>query len=87
MNSLYQELNPAKTQLPNNISNIKNMMNTLKSVRNPQQMMATLMQNNPQMKDVLSLVQNSNMSPKDLFYRMAQEKGVNPDDILRALQQ
>ena len=84
--SLYQQLNPTKTQLPNNLSNIKQMMNTLKGVSNPQQMMATLAKNNPQMKDVMTLVQNSGMPPKDLFYKMAQEKGVNPDEILKALQ-
>lgn len=87
MNSLYQQLNPVKTQLPSNISNIKKMMNMFKGVQNPQQMMATMVQNNPQMKGVLSLVQNSNMSPKDLFYKMAKEKGVNPEDILNALKQ
>ena len=84
--SLYQQLNPTKTQLPNNLSNIKQMMNTLKGVSNPQQRMATLAKNNPQMKDVMTLVQNSGMPPKDLFYKMAQEKGVNPDEILKALQ-
>lgn len=87
MNNLYQELNPIKTQLPSNIANIKKMMGTLKGIQNPQQMMATMAQNNPQMKDVLSLVSNSNMSPKDLFYKMAKEKGVNPDEIIKALQQ
>ena len=85
MNSLYQQLNPTKLS-PNNLSHIKQMMNTFKSMSNPQQMMATLMNSNPQMKDVMTLVQNSGMPPKDLFYKLAQEKGVNPDDILKALQ-
>ena len=87
MNSLFQELNQTRIQSPNNLSNIKNLMNTVKGIQNPQQMMATLAQSNPQLRNVLSLVQNSNMSPKDLFYKMAREKGVNPDDILKALQQ
>ena len=87
MNSLYQQLNPTKTQLPSNLANVKRMMNAFKGISNPQQMMATMMNQNPQMKDVMSLVQNSNMSPKDLFYKMAQEKGVNPDEIIKALQQ
>ena len=87
MNSLYQQLNPTRAQLPSNLANIKKMMNMFKGVQNPQQMMSTLMNQNPQMKDVMTLVQNSNMPPKDLFYKLAQEKGVNPDEIIQALQQ
>ena len=87
MNSLYQQLNPTRAPLPSNLSNIKQMMNMFKSAQNPQQMMATLTQNNPQMKDVMTLIQNSNMTPKDLFYKMAQQKGVNPDEVIKALQQ
>ena len=86
MNKLYQQLNPARLQSPNNLASIKQMMQTLKGVSNPQQMMSNLMQNNPQVKNAVSLIQNSNMSPKDLFYKLAQEKGVNPDEILKALQ-
>ena len=67
MNQLFQQLNPTRIQLPNNIANIKQMMNS------------------PQMKDVMNLVRNSNMSPKDLFYKMAKEKGVDPEEILRQL--
>lgn len=87
MNSLYQQLNPAKTQVPNNLMNIKKLMNTVKGVQNPQQILANMAQNNPQMRNVMSLVQNSGLSPKDLFYKMAKEQGVNPEEILRALQQ
>lgn len=87
MNSLYQQLNPTKTQLPNNIANIKQAMNLFRGAQNPQQILANFAQNNPQMRNVLNLVQNSNMTPKDLFYKMAQEKGVNPEEILKALQQ
>ncbi len=67
MNQLFQQLNPARTQLPSNIANIKQMMNS------------------PQFKDVMNLVRNSNMSPKDLFYKMAKEKGVDPEEILSQL--
>ena len=86
MNQLYQQLNPARTQLPNNLSNIKQMMNMIRGVQNPSQFLTNLAQQNPQMKNVLSLVQNSSMSPKDLFYKLAQQKGVDPNEILKALQ-
>lgn len=40
---------------------------------------------NPQLKAVMDMVRNSGMSAKDLFYKMAKEKGVNPEDILKQL--
>lgn len=40
---------------------------------------------NPQIKAIIDMVNNSGMSAKDLFYKMAKEKGVNPDDILKQL--
>ena len=84
MNKLFQELNPSP-QLPNNIGNIKKMMQMVKGMSNPSQAINTLMEQNPQLKEVMSMVQNSKMSPKDLFYKMAKEQGVDPETILSQL--
>mgnify|MGYP007069837569 CR=1 FL=1 len=84
MNSLYQQLNQEGNL--SSLNNIKNLMKTLQGASNPSQMIMNMASSNPQLKDVLTLVQNSNMSPKDLFYKLAKEKGVNPDDILSQLQ-
>lgn len=82
MNKLYQQLNQTNLQLPNNI---KQMMNMMRGSNNPTQLLSTLAQQNPQVRQIMEMVRNSNMSPKDLFYKMAKEKGVNPDDILNQL--
>ena len=81
MNSLYQQLN----KNPSSLSNAKNALNTLKNTSNPTQLLNTMAANNPRLKQVLTLVQSSNMSPKDLFYKMAKEKGVDPESILSQL--
>lgn len=41
-----------------------------------------LIKNNPQMQNLYMLIQNSNKTPKELFYTMANEKGVDPNSIL-----
>ena len=82
MNKLYQQLNQTNLQLPNNI---KQMMNIMRGSNNPTQLLSSLAQQNPQVRQIMEMVRNSNMSPKDLFYKMAKEKGVNPDDILNQL--
>lgn len=40
---------------------------------------------NPQIKAVMDMVKNSGMSAKDLFYKLAKEKGIDPDAILNQL--
>ena len=71
--------------LNNNLSQIKQMMNMVRSAGNPQAMLQNLIQNNPQMQQVMTLINQAGGDPKTAFYQMAQAKGVNPEDILSLL--
>ena len=85
-NSLYQSLNNNYNNLPNNNNNnIKQLIGLFKNSNNPQQLFFHLMQNNPRIKNIYSMLQNSNKSPKELFYSLAQQKGINPEDVLQML--
>lgn len=66
-----------------NIQQIKRMMNMFKSIQNPQEAMNQLAKQNPMVANILQM---SNGDLKGTFYKMCQEKGVNPDDILKQLQ-
>lgn len=83
MNSLYQQLMGNQNLLPNNI---QQMVKLFKGASNPQQLIQNLAKQNPQLQQVMAMIQNSGKSPKDLFYELARQKGVNPDDILKQLQ-
>ena len=61
------------------------MMNMIKTSSNPQMALNQLMQSNPQMKQVMDLVNTSGNSPEQLFYALAKQKGINPNEILDAL--
>lgn len=63
-----------------NIAQIKRMMNMLQTVQNPQAALQQLAQQNP---IIGNLMQSGDL--KSTFYRMCEEKGVNPDDILNQL--
>lgn len=69
----------------NNLSQIKQMMNIVQSAGNPQAMLQSIAQNNPQMKQVIDIVGQSGGDPKAAFYKMAEEKGVDPEQILSML--
>lgn len=47
-------------------------------------MLQSLAQQNPQMQQVMNLV-NQAGDPKTAFYKMAEEKGVDPEQILSML--
>lgn len=82
-NPILQDL--TKSPIPNNLTQIKQMMNMVRSAGNPQMMLQSMAQNNPQLKQVLDIIQQSGGDPKAAFYKMAQEKGIDPDQILSML--
>lgn len=64
---------------------VKALFEKVKNAGNPQMMLQQMMGQNPQIKNVMDYVNQNGGDPKAAFYKMAQEKGVNPDDILNQL--
>ena len=85
MNSLYNQLNQINQPLPNNLSQIKNMMNMFKNASNPQALLQSMVQQNPQMREVMNIIQQNGGDPKTAFYNLAKQKGINPDEIINML--
>ena len=75
MNSLYQQM--MGNQLPNNMQRILQMANMFANSNNPQQLITNMINQNPKLKQTMDLIQNSGKSPKDLFYEMARQNGMN----------
>ena len=61
------------------------MVNMVKSARNPQTMLNQLMQNNPQYRQVTELINQNGGDPRRAFYALAQQKGIDPNEILDML--
>lgn len=57
------------------------MVQTLKSIGNPQMML----QQFPQYRQVMDIVNASNGDAKAAFYAKAKEMGINPDEIVEAM--
>ena len=64
------------------MSQIKQMMGMINSAGNPQAMMNQMIANNPQFKQVMDLINQSGGDPRKAFYALAEQKGVDPNDIL-----
>lgn len=83
INPMLQALN--KVQIPKNLQNIKQMLNIIKGAKNPQSMIQSMIQQNPQMKQVMDYVNQNGGDPKKAFYSMAEQCGMDPDEILNML--
>ena len=87
MTKLYQQLNQSQLSRNNNSNGgLQQMINMVSHSNNPMQLMQTMAQSNPQLQSILNLIQTSQKSPKDLFFEMAQQRGVDPQQILHMLQ-
>ena len=80
MNSLYSQLNQRNQQLPNN--NIQQFIQTIKNSSNPQQLLLNMSKQNPQISQIMQTLNTSNITPKQLFMNMANQQGVNPNEIV-----
>ena len=67
------------------LNQVRQMINAIKSARNPQAMLNQMIQNNPQVKGVMDYINQNGGDPQKAFYAMARQKGVNPDEILKML--
>lgn len=77
-------LSSMNPQMMNGMNHIKSMMSQLKMAKNPSLIIQQLAQNNPQFAQVMQMCGGHN--PKDVFYKMCSQRGINPDEIIRNLQ-
>ena len=64
---------------------VKQMMNMVRAAQNPQAALSSLVMNNPQMKQIMDIVQKHGGDPMAAFRAEAEARGVDPDEILNML--
>ena len=86
-NPMLNQLNQqsGRSLLSPNLNQIKQYINLFKNAGNPQALLQNMIQSNPQVRQVMQFVQQNGGDAKAAFYKLAQEKGVNPDQILNML--
>ena len=76
--------NPMMQQLSmSRLSPLKNMINAMRG--NPQMMLNQMAQSNPAIKQVYDYVNANGGDPRAAFYKLANERGVDPNEILSML--
>jgi len=79
-NPMLQMLNQSRPL--NNNNGLMNMIAAFKNSPNPQAMINNMIAQNPQ---VTGLINQYGGDPKSAFYALAQQRGINPNDILNML--
>lgn len=64
---------------------IKQMMGMLRTAQNPTAMLNQMVMSNPQLKQVMDIVQQHGGDSMKAFYAVAKEKGVDPNEILNMM--
>ena len=52
---------------------------------NPQELLNSLISQNPQLQNLMQSMNSSGMSPKQFFYSYAKQNGIDPDQFLSSL--
>ena len=64
---------------------VRQMMNMVRGAQNPQAVLSQLAMSNPQMRQVMDIVQKHGGDPMAAFRAEAEARGVDPNEILNML--
>lgn len=67
------------------MNSLKPMIDMVRAAQNPQAMLEQLARSNPQLKSVMDMVNANGGDAKSTFYKVAGQKGIDPDTILKLL--
>ena len=67
-------------------TDVKRLVDLVKTARNPQAMLAQMMGNNPAMAQAQALIRESGGDPQKAFFALAKKQGIDPNEILKLLQ-
>ena len=57
----------------------------IKNSVNPAQLFQNMAKTNPQVQSIMQMIQQTNQTPKELFYQTAQQRGIDPNQVLGML--
>ena len=79
MNQLFQQLNPqSQGALSNRMNMLKQKFQQVKMLTNP----IGYINSSPELKGVMDMVNQNGGNAQQFFYKLAEQKGVDPNEIL-----
>ena len=81
--AILQQL--SKNSMPQQAQPIRQMMNAVRSAQNPQLALNQLIMSNPQMRQVMDIIQKYGGDPMTAFLKEAEARGVDPQEIMNMM--
>lgn len=75
-----QQANIAMNLNPQSIRQLKGMAQLMQASHNPQQLLASMANGNPQLHNIMDLCKGK--SAKDVFYDTCKQRGIDPESII-----
>ena len=87
MNDLFRQLNQQSNPNLGLSQSVQqnNLFKDFLNSSNSSEFLKSIISKNPQLQNVVNLMQTSGMSPKQFFYNYAAQKGIDPDQFLNNL--
>ena len=89
MNSLYKSLMGNRQSVNSsgnqNVETAKSIFGMLNGSSNPYQLLVNIAAKNPMIKNIMDSADKSGKSYQDMFYELAKQRGVDPDNIINQL--
>lgn len=67
------------------IRRVKGLYDTVRMAQNPQMALQKMLQSNPNVKQAMDLINQGGGDPQTVFYNLARQQGVDPNQILNML--
>ena len=87
MNSLFQQLQPQMRGVtnPGSSPSKNDLFKKFLNSSNPKELLDSLISQNPQLQNLMQVMNSSGMTPKNFFYSYAKQKGIDPDQFINSL--
>ena len=79
---ILKQINGAAMRGNPMMARVKQMAGMVKAARDPQAALMGMARNNPQLRQVMDIVKQHGNDPMKAFREMAEENGLDPDEIL-----
>lgn len=76
----------AQTMSNKNIDSYVNLARMIKGANNPMGMVSNLLNRIPGLGKAVNLINQSGTNPREFYYKLAKEMGVDPDEFLKQFQ-
>ena len=80
-NPILAQMGQTAAAIPG-LDNVRNLLTMMRGAANPNALVQGLLQNTPQYRQAMDLVRQNGGDAKTAFYNLAQQKGIEPNEIL-----